>query len=126
MADIKQFNKGETIDIYAQSMDPTVRVAEPVLFVYPNDLILSGDVDTSKITVVDGTDENIGKVEDVETGISYKFSIAAGHTGGDAMPAGDYTAEVRFLSEEQEGVVFIQKKNHAFTLLDSASNQMGY
>ena len=109
MANLRQFNKGETIQITV-TPDTGVTMTSPVLYVYPDSLDLNRNPDTNKIIKID-----------TSTGTTTKtFTIGPTTTGGANMPAGDYTVELKYGSSNDITVV---KQNHAFTLVESGYNK---
>ena len=109
MANLRQFNKGETIQITV-TPDTGVTMTSPVLYVYPDSLDLNSNPDTSKIIKID-----------TFTGVTtMTFTIDPTTTGGSNMPAGDYTVELKYGSSNDITVV---KQNHAFTLVESGYNK---
>ena len=127
MANLRQFNKGETIQITV-TPDSGVKMDSPILYVYPDSLDLNSNPDTLKIQKIpdvsegaytDGSEDdngNIRKSNDAE----YVFSICPDVTGDADMPAGDYTVELKYGSSNDITVV---KQNHAFTLVESGYNK---
>lgn len=108
MANLRQFNKGETIKITV-TPDTGVSMESPVLYVYPDNLDLNTDPDTKKIIAIENP---------IESGSDKVFTIDPSKTGGDDMPAGDYTVELKYGSTD----ITIVKQNHAFTLVESGYN----
>lgn len=110
MANIRQFKKGETIKITV-TPDSGVTIEKAMLYVYPDGLDLSsenaGSPKIQKIsnpTTVDG---------------NMVFTLIPSQTGGDNMPAGDYTIELKYGTGDDISIV---SQNHAFTLVESGCN----
>ena len=112
MAAIKQFNKGETINITI-TPDSSVTMTSPVLYVYPDNLKLDSlsASDKAKIQEISTFTDGDGKKI---------FTIPPDTTKGANMPAGDYTVELKYGSGTDISIV---KQNHAFTLVESGYNK---
>ncbi len=113
MATLRQFKKGETINITV-APESGVTMTSPVLYVYPDNLDLQSEPTSSP---------KIQKITNPTTsGSSYVFTILPSVTGGANMPAGDYTIELKYGSSNDISIV---SQNHAFTLVESGYNTYG-
>lgn len=113
MATLRQFCKGETIKITV-TPDADTTMTSPVMFVYPDNLVLNSEAAGSdKIIRVPTTG-----TQTAEGDGTFIFTIPSTITRSDNMPAGDYTIELKYGSTE----ISIVKQNRAFTLVDSGYN----